>query len=97
MVYRREAYISRYNVFRRKLLLPPIEQWEDLTSDEEAVKVLREVYGDDVEKLDLLGGLMAEKKIKGFAISETAFNIFIDPNGIKVLIIRPIIVWAGIM
>ncbi|XP_078165996.1 alpha-dioxygenase PIOX-like [Carex rostrata] len=77
-VYRdRERSVSRYNVFRRKLLLLPIEKWEDLTSDMEAVQILREVYGNDVEKLDLLVGLMAEKKIKGFAISETAFNIFV--------------------
>lgn len=39
--------------------------------------MLRDVYDDDVEKLDILVGLMAEKKIKGFAISETAFVIFL--------------------
>ena len=55
----------------------PITKWEDLTDDEEAVEALRELYGDDVEKLDLLVGLHAEKKIKGFAISETAFFIFL--------------------
>ena len=55
----------------------PISEWEDLTDDEEAVEALRELYGDDVEKLDLLVGLHAEKKIKGFAISETAFFIFL--------------------
>ncbi|MCI29971.1 alpha-dioxygenase 1-like, partial [Trifolium medium] len=55
----------------------PISKWEDLTDDKETIKVLEEVYGDDVEELDLLVGLMAEKKIKGFAISETAFAIFI--------------------
>lgn len=55
----------------------PISKWEDLTDDEEAIKVLKEVYGDDIEEMDLLVGLMAEKKIKGFAISETAFTIFL--------------------
>jgi len=55
----------------------PISKWEDLTDDKETIKVLEEVYGDDVEELDLQVGLMAEKKIKGFAISETAFAIFI--------------------
>ena len=39
--------------------------------------MLREVYDDNVEELDILVGLMAEKKIKGFAISETAFVIFL--------------------
>lgn len=55
----------------------PISKWEDLTDDQEAIDVLREVYGNNVESLDLLVGLMAEKKIKGFAISETAFFIFL--------------------
>ncbi|XP_078438313.1 peroxidase superfamily protein [Wolffia australiana] len=77
-VYRdRERSNARYNQFRRSLLMIPISRWEDLTDNEEAIKTLREVYGDDVEKLDLLVGLMAEKKIKGFAISETAFFIFV--------------------
>jgi len=69
--------VARYNQFRRALLLIPISKWEDLTDDQEAIQVLEEVYGDDIEELDLLVGLMAEKKIKGFAISETAFTIFI--------------------
>ena len=55
----------------------PITKWEDLTEDEEAIEVLDDVYDGDVEELDLLVGLMAEKKIKGFAISETAFYIFL--------------------
>ncbi|XP_044501170.1 alpha-dioxygenase 1-like [Mangifera indica] len=77
-VYRdRERKVARYNQFRRALLLLPISKWEDLTDDEEKIQVLREVYGDNVEELDLLVGLMAEKKIKGFAISETAFVIFV--------------------
>ena len=77
-VYRdRERKVARYNEFRRALLLIPISKWEDLTDDNEVVQALDEMYGDDVEDLDLLVGLMAEKKIKGFAISETAFVIFI--------------------
>ncbi|XP_022150068.1 alpha-dioxygenase 1-like [Momordica charantia] len=77
-VYRdRERKVARYNDFRRGLLLIPISKWEDLTDDDEAIEVLRDVYGEDVEELDILVGLMAEKKIKGFAISETAFVIFL--------------------
>ncbi|KAF5730323.1 alpha-dioxygenase 2 [Tripterygium wilfordii] len=77
-IYRdREREVARYNEFRRNLLLIPISKWEDLTDDKEVIKALREVYGSDVEKLDLLVGLSAEKKIKGFAISETAFVIFL--------------------
>lgn len=59
------------------MLMIPISKWEDLTDDEEVNEALKEVYDDDVEKLDLIVGLHAEKKIKGFAISETAFFIFV--------------------
>ncbi|XP_057998273.1 alpha-dioxygenase 2-like isoform X2 [Hevea brasiliensis] len=77
-IYRdREREVARYNEFRRNLLMIPISKWEDLTDDEEVIEALHQVYGNDVEKLDLLVGLHAEKKIKGFAISETAFFIFL--------------------
>jgi len=55
----------------------PISKWEDLTDDEEVIEALRDVYEDDAEKLDLIVGLHAEKRIRGFAISETAFFIFL--------------------
>jgi len=64
------------NQFMRALLLIPISKWKDLKDDKEAIQVLEEVYDDDVEELEVLVGLMAEKKIKGFAISETTYVIF---------------------
>ncbi|CAM6040673.1 unnamed protein product [Sphagnum compactum] len=73
----RERSVPRYNQFRRSLLMLPIARWEDLTDDKEAIAAIRELYGNNVENLDLLVGLMAEKKIKGFAISETSFFIFL--------------------
>ncbi|XP_076954361.1 alpha-dioxygenase PIOX-like [Bidens hawaiensis] len=77
-IYRdRERNVARYNEFRRSLFLIPISKWEDLTDDTQAINTLCEVYNNDVEQLDLLVGMAAEKKIKGFAISETAFVIFI--------------------
>lgn len=77
-IYRdRERNVPRYNEFHRNMLMIPIENWGDLTSDKETIATLVEVYGNDVEKLDLPVGLMAEEKIKGYAISETAFFIFI--------------------
>ncbi|EFJ37878.1 hypothetical protein SELMODRAFT_229898 [Selaginella moellendorffii] len=77
-IYRdRERKVARYNAFRRNMLMIPIKKWEDLTDDKQTLALLREVYGEDVEKLDLLVGLLAEKKIKGFAISETSFFIFL--------------------
>ena len=52
-------------------MMIPISKWGDLADDEEVIEALYDVYGDDVEKLDLQVGLQAKKKIKGFAISET--------------------------
>ncbi|KAI3808705.1 hypothetical protein L1987_24663 [Smallanthus sonchifolius] len=77
-IYRdRERNAPRYNEFRRSLFLIPISTWDDLTDNEEVIDTLHEVYGDDVEQLDLLVGMLAEKKIKGFALCETAFVIFL--------------------
>lgn len=81
-VYRdRERGVLRYNAFRRALHLPPLRQWEDLTSDQEALDELRAVYGDEasggLERLDLLVGHLAEDKIPGFILPQPAFLIFI--------------------
>ncbi|KAJ9540707.1 hypothetical protein OSB04_027213 [Centaurea solstitialis] len=77
-IYRdRERNVPRYNDFRRSLFMIPISKWDDLTNCTKAIDMLHEVYDDDVEQLDLLVGMAAEKKIKGFAISETAFMIFL--------------------
>eukprot|EP00243_Klebsormidium_subtile_P008513 TRINITY_DN405_c0_g2_i1.p1 TRINITY_DN405_c0_g2~~TRINITY_DN405_c0_g2_i1.p1 ORF type:complete len:550 (-),score=193.94 TRINITY_DN405_c0_g2_i1:531-2180(-) len=73
----RERGVPRYNNFRRQLHAAPIKTWADLTDDAATQSKLRSVYGDDVEKLDLLVGMQAERFIPGFAISETAFYIFI--------------------
>lgn len=69
--------MARYNQLRRSLIMPTIKKWEDLTDDVNTLNILRELYGNNVERLDLLVGLLLEKKIPGFAISETAFFIFL--------------------
>eukprot|EP00245_Coleochaete_scutata_P015082 TRINITY_DN65_c0_g2_i1.p1 TRINITY_DN65_c0_g2~~TRINITY_DN65_c0_g2_i1.p1 ORF type:complete len:674 (-),score=173.77 TRINITY_DN65_c0_g2_i1:686-2707(-) len=73
----RERGVPRYNNFRRGLFLNPIEKWSDLTKNKEWQEELQEVYGDDVEKLDLMVGLYAEDLIPGYAISETSFHVFV--------------------
>jgi alpha-dioxygenase len=75
----RERGILKFNDFRRAIHLKPFRDYDDMTGgDEEAVKALTEVYGaDNIEAVDLLVGNLAEKKIEGFAISETSFLIFI--------------------
>ena len=49
-----------------------------LASQQDFVAKMKKVYGNDVEKVDLLVGLQAEfTRPHGFAISETQFQIFI--------------------
>jgi hypothetical protein len=77
----RERGVPRYNEFRRQLGLNPIRTFDDLTADREQVRKLKAVYGDrpdDVEKLDLMIGTLAEgHRPTGFGFGETMFQIFI--------------------
>lgn len=58
--------------------LNPYKSWKHLTGgDKAAMKALEDVYGADIEACDLLVGNLAEKKIPGFAISETSFYVFL--------------------
>ena len=72
----RELGVPRYNEFRRLLHLRPAADFEDLTDDRELVDRLRRLYGD-VERLDVIVGMFAEKPPRNFAFSDTAFRIFI--------------------
>ena len=77
----RERGVPRYNEFRRQLGLNPIRTYEDLTDDPETVSKLKTLYGDrpeDIEKVDLLVGTLAESfRPTGFGFGETMFQIFI--------------------
>jgi len=79
----RERGVPRYNEFRRQLGLKRISSFDDLTSDQAQVRKLKEVYGDkpeDVEKLDLMIGTLAEgqeNRPTHFGFGETMFQIFI--------------------
>jgi hypothetical protein len=77
----RERGVPRYNEFRRQLQLAPIRTFADLTDDADTVALLREVYGDNVEHLDLMIGTLAEdtatRRPTNFGFGETMFQIFI--------------------
>ncbi len=73
----RELGVPRYNEFRRLLRLRPARDFDDLSDDPETVRELRAVYGGDVEAVDLMVGMYAERRPEGFAFSDTAFRIFI--------------------
>ncbi|MER7492628.1 peroxidase family protein [Streptomyces pharetrae] len=73
----RELGVPRYNDFRRLLRLKPAASFADLTGDPEWAEQIERVYDGDIEKVDLMVGLYAEKLPAGFAFSDTAFRIFI--------------------
>lgn len=70
----RERAVPRYNNFRRMLRMRPVRSFEEV--NREWAKTLRDVYDNDVERIDPLVGLLAEEPPEGFAISDTAFRIF---------------------
>ena len=73
----RELGVPRYNQFRRLLHLPPANNFEELTGDPALAEKVRRVYNNDIERVDLIVGMFAEKRPEGFAFSQTAFRIFI--------------------
>jgi hypothetical protein len=73
----RELGVPRYNEFRRLLHLKPVGSFDEVTEDSTLARTLAELYGGDVEQLDTIIGMFAEKRPAGFAFSDTAFRIFI--------------------
>ena len=88
----RERGVPRYNELRRALQLPPAVDFEELVAGPEEVngvkrtiskqqaediKALEDIYGGDIEKVDLLVGTLAENdRYPGFAFGNTPFYIF---------------------
>jgi hypothetical protein len=73
----RELGVPRYNEFRRLLHLAPAKDFESLTDNSTWAEELRQVYQGDIEQVDLMVGMFAERRPTGFAFSDTAFRIFI--------------------
>ncbi|MGW7456846.1 peroxidase family protein [Streptomyces sp. NPDC054797] len=73
----RELGVPRYNDFRRLLRLKPAARFEDLTDNPVWAEEIERLYDGDIEKVDLMVGMYAEKLPAGFAFSDTAFRIFI--------------------
>jgi hypothetical protein len=73
----REGGVPRYNEFRKLLHLKPVKSFEELTDNPEWAKQIKRVYGGDIDRVDLMVGMFAETRPKGFAFSDTAFRIFV--------------------
>lgn len=79
----RERGVPRYCAFRRMLRMSVPETFEQLTDNAQWQQELKKIYGE-VERVDLLTGTLAETKPPGFAISDTAFRIFIVMAGRRI-------------
>jgi hypothetical protein len=73
----RELGVPRYAEFRRLLGLPVPKAFADITSNKAWADELADVYGGQLERVDLISGMFAEDRPDGFAFSDTAFRIFI--------------------
>jgi hypothetical protein len=72
----RERGVPRYNAFRQQFGLPRLETFADVTRDVPTQKALASLYRD-VDEVDLMIGLLAERPPDGFGISDTAFRVFV--------------------
>jgi hypothetical protein len=72
----RERGLPRYNEFRSLMHRKPVGSFEELARDPAAADELRDVYGN-VDRVDLMVGLYAESRPRGFAFCDTAFRVFL--------------------
>ncbi len=73
----RERGVPRYNQFRRLVHKEPLTSFDEITDNPEWRKQIKQVYGNDIEMVDLMTGLFAEPLPDGFGFSDTAFRIFV--------------------
>ena len=73
----RERGVPRYNQFRRLLRKDPLKSFDELTENKAWRTQIKDVYGGEIERVDLMTGLYAEPLPQGFGFSETAFRIFV--------------------
>ena len=73
----RERGVPRYNDFRELLHKKRVTRFEELTPNPRWAEELREVYGNDIDQVDAVVGMLAEPPPPGFGFSDTAFRIFI--------------------
>jgi hypothetical protein len=73
----RERGVQRYNDFREHLRMKRIDKFENMTANPVWNEQIRDVYGGEIDQVDLQVGLLGETAPKGFGFSDTAFRIFI--------------------
>lgn len=73
----RERGVPRYNRFREIMGTGRVSSFEEITSNRQWSRELREIYNNDINSVDLMVGLFAEDLPEGFGFSDTAFRVFI--------------------
>lgn len=73
----RERGVPRYTKFREFFHMRPIASFEELSDRPEWVEEMRAVYDGDLDAVDLMVGMFAEPKPRGFGFSDTAFRVFV--------------------
>jgi hypothetical protein len=73
----RERGVPRYNRFREAFHKAPVRRFDQLSTNPAWVEEIRRVYDDDIDAVDLMVGLHAEPRPRGFGFSDTAFRVFL--------------------
>jgi hypothetical protein len=73
----RERGVPRYNRFRELVGKSRVTSFRQMTSIPGAAEEISKIYDGDVDRVDLLVGLLSEDLPKGFGFSDTAFRVFI--------------------
>jgi len=73
----RERGVPRYRRFREHFHMRPVTSFEELSDNPAWVEEIRELYNGDLDAVDLVVGMFAEPKPKGFGFSDTAFRVFV--------------------
>ncbi len=73
----RERGVPRYNEYRKLCHMKPVKTFEELTDNKEWAEQIKSVYQGQIDRVDLMVGMMAEPLPKGFGFSDTRFRIFI--------------------
>ena len=75
----RERGVPRYNEFRRQLRKDPVKSFEELTDVPEWREEIRRVYNNDLEKVDLMVGLLMRAAAQGLRIQrDSAASLHLD-------------------
>jgi Animal haem peroxidase len=73
----RERGVPRYNRFRELMGKPRVKSFAEITSEPGVAEEIEKIYKGDLDRVDLLVGLLSEDLPKGFGFSDTAFRVFI--------------------